>query len=240
MLFAAFSGEEKGLWGSNQFCETPTINLDSVRYMINFDMVGRLRGDTLAVYGTGTSPGWMELLESCNEDSLILVPSESGVGPSDHTSFYLEDIPVLHFFTGQHPDYHKPSDTPDKINYEGIVRIVDFVERVIRRLNAEAEWEFTPTKDQDEDSTPRFKVTLGVIPDYLFDGKGMRIDGVSEGRPAQLAGLERGDVVLSIDTVQVTDMMTYMGALSLFEAGQTSEVVVSRKGATQAFTVTWD
>ena len=240
MLFAAFSGEEKGLWGSNQFCETPTINLDSVRYMINFDMVGRLRGDTLAVYGTGTSPGWMELLESCNEDSLILVPSESGVGPSDHTSFYLEDIPVLHFFTGQHPDYHKPSDTPDKINYEGIVRIVDFVERVIRRLNAEAEWEFTPTKDQDEDSTPRFKVTLGVIPDYLFDGEGMRIDGVSEGRPAQLAGLERGDVVLSIDTVQVTDMMTYMGALSLFEAGQTSEVVVSRKGATQAFTVTWD
>ena len=108
MLFAAFSGEEKGLWGSNQFCETPTINLDSVRYMINFDMVGRLRGDTLAVYGTGTSPGWMELLESCNEDSLILVPSESGVGPSDHTSFYLEDIPVLHFFTGQHPDYTSP------------------------------------------------------------------------------------------------------------------------------------
>ena len=240
MLFAAFSGEEKGLWGSNQFCETPTISLDSVRYMINFDMVGRLRGDTLAVYGTGTSPGWMELLNSCNEDSLILVPSESGVGPSDHTSFYLEDIPVLHFFTGQHPDYHKPTDTPDKINYAGIVRIVDFVERVIRKLNAAEEWEFTPTKDQDEDSTPRFNVTLGVIPDYLFDGEGMRIDGVSEGRPAQLAGMERGDVVRSIDTVQVTDMMTYMGALSLFEPGQTSEVVVSRKGENQTFTVTWD
>ena len=134
----------------------------------------------------------------------------------------------------------RDSDTPEKINYDGIVRLVDYVERVIRKLNAEGDWEFTPTKDQDEDNTPRFKVTLGVIPDYLFDGEGMRIDGVSESRPAQLAGLERGDVVLSIDTVQVTDMMSYMGALSLFEAGQTSEVVVSRKGETQAFTVTWD
>lgn len=240
MLFTAFSGEEKGLWGSNKFCESPTINLDSVRYMLNFDMIGRLRGDTLAVYGTGTSPRWMELLESCNADSLVLVPSESGVGPSDHTSFYLEDIPVLHFFTGQHPDYHKPSDTPEKINYEGIIRIVDFVERVARRLNEEPDWLFTATKDQDEDSTPRFKVTLGVIPDYLFDGTGMRIDGVSEDRPAANAGLQRGDVVLAIDTVQVVDMMSYMGALSLFEAGQTSEVKVKRGGEEIVLSVNWD
>lgn len=240
LLFAAFSGEEKGLWGSNKYCESPTINLDSARYMINFDMVGRLRGDTLAVYGTGTSPGWMTLLEECNEDSLILVPSESGVGPSDHTSFYLEDIPVLHFFTGQHPDYHKPSDTPDKINYDGIVRIVDFVERVVRRLNEEPDWIFTATKDQDEESTPRFNVTLGVIPDYLYDGKGMRIDGVSEGRPAQLAGLQRGDVVLAIDTVDVVDMMSYMGALSLFQEGQTSEVVILRGTQELSFSVLWD
>ena len=240
MLFTAFSGEEKGLWGSNKFCESPTIDLDSVRYMLNFDMIGRLRGDTLAVYGTGTSPRWMELLESCNEDSLVLVPSESGVGPSDHTSFYLEDIPVLHFFTGQHPDYHKPSDTPDKINYDGIVRIVDFVERVARRLNDEPDWVFTATKDQDEDSTPRFKVTLGVIPDYLFDGKGMRIDGVSEGRPAANAGLQRGDIVLAIDTVQVVDMMSYMGALSLFEAGENSEVTIKRGSSILTLPVNWD
>ena len=180
-----FPEKKKACGDPINFANRQPINLDSVRYMLNFDMIGRLRGDTLAVYGTGTSPRWMEMLESCNTDGFILVPSESGVGPSDHTSFYLEDIPVLHFFTGQHPDYHKPSDTPDKINYEGIIRIVDFVERVARRLNDEPEWEFTPTKDQDEDSTPRFKVTLGVIPDYLFDGKGMRIDGVSEGRPAQ-------------------------------------------------------
>ena len=171
ILWAGFSGEEKGLWGSNHFCKNATVGLDSIKYMINLDMVGRMRGDTLAVYGTGTSPEWMELLEACNSDSLTLIPSESGVGPSDHTSFYLEDIPVLHFFTGQHPDYHKPSDTADKINAEGIRKVVDFVERIMRALDQKSKWPFTPTVDQDKDSTPSFKVTLGVIPDYLFDGK---------------------------------------------------------------------
>ena len=240
MLFAAFSGEEKGLWGSNQFCKSPTIPLDSVSYMINFDMIGRLRGDTLAVYGTGTSPRWMELLEECNEEGFVFVPSESGVGPSDHTSFYLEDIPVLHFFTGQHPDYHKPSDTAEKINYDGILRIVNFVERLIRRLDAEEEWVFTATKDQDEESTPSFKVTLGVIPDYLYSGIGMRIDGVSDDRPAAIAGLVRGDVVLQIDTVTVTDMMSYMTALSLFEPGAASLVTIERNGQREQKTVIWD
>jgi len=240
MLFAAFSGEEKGLWGSNQFCKTPTIPLDSVDYMINFDMIGRLRGDTLAVYGTGTSPRWMELLETCNEEGFVFVPSESGVGPSDHTSFYLQDIPVLHFFTGQHPDYHKPSDTAEKINNDGILRIVNFVERLINLLNAQEEWVFTATKDQDEESTPSFKVTLGVIPDYLFSGEGMRIDGVSENRPAALAGLIRGDIVTQIDTVNVTDMMSYMKALSLFQPGNESKVTVERGGQLEQVTVLWD
>ena len=240
LLFAAFSGEEKGLWGSNQFCKSPTVPLDSIDYMINFDMIGRLRGDTLAVYGTGTSPRWMELLEECNDERFIFVPSESGVGPSDHTSFYLEGIPALHFFTGQHPDYHKPSDTADKINVEGIVRIVNFVERLIQRLNEQEDWPFTATKDQDEESTPRFKVTLGVIPDYLFSGVGMRIDGVSEGRPAALAGLIRGDVVKRIDTVLVTDMMSYMTALSLFEAGSESDVIIERGGDEIQMSVIWD
>ena len=240
LLFAAFSGEEKGLWGSNQFCKSPAVPLESIDYMINFDMIGRLRGDTLAVYGTGTSPKWMELLEECNDEGFIFVPSESGVGPSDHTSFYLEGIPALHFFTGQHPDYHKPSDTAEKINVEGIVRIVNFVERLIQRLNEQDDWPFTATKDQDEESTPRFKVTLGVIPDYLFSGVGMRIDGVSEGRPAASAGLIRGDVVKQIDTVLVTDMMSYMTALSLFEAGSESNIIIERVGEEIQKTVLWD
>ncbi len=240
VLYAGFSGEEKGLWGSNHFCESPTVALDSIRYMINLDMVGRLRGDTLAVYGTGTSPRWMEVLEDCNEEGFILVPSESGVGPSDHTSFYLEDIPVLHFFTGQHPDYHRPTDTPEKLNYDGMLKIARYVERVMRRLDDETTWEFTKTKDQDEDSTPRFKVTLGVVPDYLYSGSGMRIDGVTEGRPAANAGLKRGDVVVRMDTVEVTDMMSYMQGLSVFDAGMTTEVEVERSGERIAVEVTWD
>ena len=240
ILWAGFSGEEKGLWGSNHFCKNSTIGLDSIKYMINLDMVGRMRGDTLAVYGTGTSPEWMALLEACNTDSLTLIPSASGVGPSDHTSFYLKDIPVLHFFTGQHPDYHKPSDTPEKINVLGIRKVVDFVERIMRALDQKSDWPFTATIDQDKDSTPSFKVTLGVIPDYLFDGQGMRIDGISEGRPASNANMKRGDVVVSIDTVMVTDMMTYMQALSMFDVGQTSTVVVKRGDKNVAVDVTWD
>ena len=239
ILVAAFSGEEKGLWGSNHFCEHPTVDLGRVKYMVNLDMVGRMRGDTLAVYGTGTSPGWMKLLESCNTDSLVLVPSESGIGPSDHTSFYLEDIPVLHFFTGQHPDYHKPSDTAEKLNYEGMQRIADFVERVMRALDGQQEWPFTATKE-DAAQTPRFKVTLGVVPDYLYQDKGMRIDGVTADRPAARAGLQRGDVVVRIDTIAVVDMQSYMQALSVFEAGQSSEVTVLRGGTSLQVRVIWD
>ena len=240
LLFAGFSGEEKGLWGSNQFCETPTIPLESIRYMINMDMVGRLRGDTLAVYGTGTTPDWMEILESCNEEGFVLVPSESGVGPSDHTSFYLEDIPVLHFFTGQHPDYHRPTDTADKLNYEGMARIANFIERLMRKLDATAELPFTATADQDSESTPSFKVTLGVVPDYLYSGEGMRIDGLTEGRPASNAGMKRGDIVVQMDTLKIVDMMTYMQALGNYEEGQTASVDVLRDGETITLEVLWD
>jgi len=239
ILVAAFSGEEKGLWGSNHFCEHPTVALSQVKYMINLDMVGRMRGDTLAIYGTGTSPGWMKLLESCNTDSLILVPSEGGVGPSDHTSFYLEDIPVLHFFTGQHPDYHRPTDTADRLNYEGMERIADFVERVMRALDGQPEWPFTATKDENSD-TPRFKVTLGVVPDYLYQDRGMRIDGVTPDRPAANAGLQRGDIVIGIDSLRVDDMRSYMSALSKYDAGSTSEVTVLRNGTSLQVRVTWD
>lgn len=226
-LFMAFSGEEMGLLGSNYFVKNPTIDTKKVSYMINMDMVGRIKKDsTLAVYGTGTSPIFKQVLKSHN-NHFKLVQQESGVGPSDHTSFYLADIPVLHFFTGQHQDYHKPSDDSEKLNYDGMYLISDYIFDIITDLDDNGKLAFRKTKNESE-STPRFKVGLGVIPDYLYDGKGMRIDGVSEDKPAQKAGLQKGDVVIQLGDSTITNMMSYMRALSIFKKGDKTKVVVKR------------
>lgn len=229
LLFIAFSGEENGLWGSNYFVKNPTIDLKTVNYMINMDMVGRLNAEkSLAIHGVGTSPSFSQALDPINTDGLKLVPSESGVGPSDHTSFYLQDLPVLHFFTGQHADYHKPSDDAEKINYEGLVQVVRYISRLITRLDETPKLAFTKTKDSSD--SPRFTVSMGVVPDYLYDGTGMRVDGVSEGKPAQAAGLLKGDIVLQLGDSTIQDMMGYMRALSVFKKGDSTLVVVERAG----------
>jgi arginine utilization protein RocB len=226
-LFMAFSGEEMGLLGSNYFVKNPTIDTKKVSYMINMDMVGRLKKDSaLAVYGTGTSPIFKQTLKSHNE-KFKLIQQESGVGPSDHTSFYLNDIPVLHFFTGQHEDYHKPGDDSEKLNYEGMETISSYIFNIITDLDNNGKLPFRKTKNESEE-TPRFKVGLGVIPDYMFDGKGMRIDGISEDKPAQKAGLQKGDIVIQLGDSTVIDMMSYMRALSVFKEGDKSKVVVKR------------
>ncbi|RED46320.1 PDZ domain-containing protein [Winogradskyella eximia] len=226
-LFLAFSGEEMGLLGSNYFSKNPTIDAASINYMINMDMVGRMKADsTLAVYGTGTSPMFKQTLKA-NNDKFKIVENESGVGPSDHTSFYLIDIPVLHFFTGQHEDYHKPGDDAEKLNYEGMNLISDYIYDIINDLDDNGELAFRKTKNESEE-TPRFKVGLGVVPDYLYDGKGMRIDGTREDTPAFAAGLQKGDVVLILGDSTITDMMSYMRALSVFDNGDEAAITVKR------------
>jgi len=228
-LFMAFSGEEMGLLGSNYFVKNPTIDSKKINYMINMDMVGRLKADsTLAVYGVGTSPIFKQIIKTHNS-KFKLIEKESGVGPSDHTSFYLADIPVLHFFTGQHEDYHKPSDDIEKLNYKGMETISNYIFDIITDLDDNGELEFKKTKNES-DGTPRFKVTLGVVPDYMYDGKGMRIDGVSEEKPAQKAGLQKGDIVIKLGDSTITDMMSYMRSLSAFKKGNTTKVVVKREG----------
>jgi hypothetical protein len=226
-LFIAFSGEEMGLLGSNFFVKNPTIDTKQVSYMINMDMVGRLNDEnTVAVHGVGTSPVFKQVLFANNE-GLTIAEHESGIGPSDHTSFYLADIPVLHFFTGQHSDYHKPSDDAEKLNYDGMQKVSDYIFRIITDLDDNGKLAFRKTKNETE-AVPDFKVTLGVVPDYLFTGKGMRIDGVSEDKPAQKAGLQKGDIVVKMGDHEVVDMMSYMKSLSLFEKGQTAKVTVER------------
>jgi hypothetical protein len=237
-LFIAFSGEEEGLLGSNYFVKNPTIDTKKVTYMLNMDMVGRLNAEkTLAVYGIGTSPILKQTVNA-NAGDLNIVENESGVGPSDHTSFYLADIPVLHFFTGQHEDYHKPSDDTEKVNFEGMKVVSNYIFSIIKDLDSQPKLPFRKTKNESE-VVPDFKVTLGVVPDYLFSGKGMRIDGVSEEKPAQKAGLLKGDVVVKMGEHEVTDMMSYMKCLSMFEKGQTAVVTVDRDGALKEVEVTF-
>ena len=240
VVFIAFSGEEMGLWGSNAFAKEHLGAFPAPRFMINMDMVGRLNAERqLAVYGTGTSPMWDGLLDEQNSYGFALKREVSGVGPSDHTSFYLADIPVLHFFTGQHEDYHRPSDDWDKINYAGLADVVDYIEGIVRSADALGEVPFSKTKDQSED-TPRFKVTLGVVPDYLYSDPGMRIDGVSEGRPAAKAGLQKGDIVTQMGDQAITSMMDYMKALSAFTKGQKVPVTVKRVDVVLVVDVTFD
>ncbi|WP_299115715.1 M28 family peptidase [uncultured Winogradskyella sp.] len=226
-LFMAFSGEEMGLLGSNYFSKNPTIDSKSINYMINMDMVGRMKPDsTLAVYGLGTSPMFKQTLKANNE-KFKLIQNESGVGPSDHTSFYLIDIPVLHFFTGQHEDYHKPGDDSEKLNYEGMGLISDYIFTIINDLDDNGKLAFRKTKNES-DNVPTFKVGLGVVPDYLFDGKGMRIDGTREDTPATNAGLQKGDIVIKLGESEVTDMMSYMAALSTYDKGDETSITVKR------------
>ena len=237
-LFIAFSGEEEGLLGSNYFVKNPTVDTKKVTYMLNMDMVGRLNAEkTLAVYGVGTSPILKQTVHA-NAGELKISENESGVGPSDHTSFYLADIPVLHFFTGQHEDYHKPSDDTEKVNFEGMEIVSNYIFSIIKDLDSQPKLPFRKTKNESE-VVPDFKVTLGVVPDYLFSGKGMRIDGVSEDRPAQKAGLRKGDIVVKMGEHEVTDMMSYMKSLSKFEKGQTTMVTVKRNDELKEFAVTF-
>ncbi len=230
-LFLAFSAEELGLVGSKKFVEKPSFSLENVNFMLNMDMVGRLNEEkVLAINGAGTSPTWKEALEKITFANIKIKTTDSGVGPSDHTSFYLKDMPVLHFFTGQHTDYHKPSDDSELVNYQGIFEVSMYIANLIENLNDRGKLVFTKTKDESQQGAS-FKVTLGVMPDYVYDGEGMRIDAVMDDRPAKKAGLENGDIVLQIGEIQVKTIYDYMDGLSKFKKGDKAKVKVKRKDA---------
>ncbi|HOZ79965.1 MAG TPA: M28 family peptidase [Ferruginibacter sp.] len=228
-LFIAFSGEELGLFGSKFFVEHPTVDLSTVNYMINMDMVGRLNDSThaLTVGGYGTSPSWGQTLTA--KDKFITVKFDSsGSGPSDHTSFYRKDIPVLFFFTGLHTDYHKPSDDADRINYTGELMVLKYIYKAIELNNGKGKPVFTKTREMQTGTSTRFKVTLGIMPDYSFTGDGVRADGVSAGKIAEKAGMKAGDIIVQIGDHSFADMQGYMEALSKFKKGDAAKVKVKR------------
>lgn len=238
-LFILFSGEELGLLGSKYFTEHPTTDFSNVNFMINMDMVGRLNPETktVVVNGTGTSPIWEPLLKSLATNQLKIKTDSSGIGPSDHTSFYLKDIPVLHFFTGSHTDYHKPSDDWDKINYDGAVAVLNLIRQVIEKLDGEPKLRFLKTKSNAMAVRSPFKVTLGVMPSYSSDEPGLKVDGVTDGRPAQKAGIQAGDLIIEMGEYPIKDVQSYMEALGKFEKGQTIVVKVKRGGEVLTFVV---
>ncbi len=254
-LFIAFSGEEMGLLGSKYFVNhapiflsgkvdstkfssketAPNPKLAQVNYVLNIDMLGRLDSTkrVLAINGIGTSPQFPKTVKSLKLDTtkIRITTTESGNGPSDHASFYLENIPVVHFFTGQHDDYHKPSDDEEKINYSGMKVSLDAIQQFIAVNNKVKKLPFTKTKDQTA-GRMKFKVSLGVMPDYTWSGKGMRIDGASDGKPAQKAGLQKGDVITKVGTFSINSIEDYMNALSKLEPGTAINVEIQRNNQT--------
>lgn len=237
-LFLCFSGEELGLVGSKKYAESPTIDLTKASFMINMDMIGRLNADRgLVVGGVGTAPNFVPLINGTKTD-LNIKQDSAGIGPSDHTSFYLKNIPVLFFFTGQHMDYHKPSDDVEKVNFAGEVSVLEYAVQLIEALDKEPKLKFQETKAK-EDDTPRFKVTLGIMPDYTYSGEGVHVDGVIDDRPASKAGMKRGDVIVKMGDLDVHDLRDYMKALSMFKKGDSTKVKVMRGSASQEMEVTF-
>ena len=227
-LFICFSGEELGLFGSKYFTQHPSVDLQKVNYMINCDMVGRLNETTksLTIGGFGTSPFWANLLPRKTKYFNIKFDS-SGVGPSDHTSFYLKNIPVLFFFTGTHKDYHRPTDDVEKINFTGELRIIQYIFDVINNTNKSGKIPFSKTSDQ-QIYGPRFTVTLGIMPDYTFSGNGLRTDAILDGKIAQKTGMLAGDIITKLGDFTVNDINSYMAALSKFKKGDAAKITIMR------------
>jgi len=237
-IFALFSGEEDGLMGSKKLAETIKTTYPNTIFMINMDMVGRLNKDKdLTVGGVGTSPILSDLVKKYKPAGVNLALDESGVGPSDHTSFYLKDIPVLFLFTGTHNDYHKPSDDADKINYPGEKVITNYVFNLANALANEKEILFTKTKVTTTKAVPKYKVTLGIMPSYADSKDGMLIDGVMDNRPAANAGIEQGDVLTKIGKCEVKEVYSYMDCLAKINSGEEHLVTVKRNGKEKVFNV---
>lgn len=232
LLFIAFSGEEKGILGSSYYAKHMTVDTNTVRMMINMDMIGRLREQDkgLMIMGTGTCPEFKHYFDSVLTTDMKLTLRESGTGPSDHTAFYNRDIPVLFFFTGAHEDYHTPRDVVDKIDFNGVAKVADLVADITTYFdNYGGPLTFQKTKgDSGRMSHAAFSVTLGIMPDYMAEIKGLKVDGVTPDRPAERAGILKDDIIVKIGEYDVDDIYTYMNCLSKFRKGDSTVVVVQR------------
>jgi aminopeptidase YwaD len=243
ILFIAFSGEELGLLGSAYYVKNPLLPLENTVAMLNMDMIGRLNDRKLIVYGVGTSPRFEELANRHNKDSMfVLKLVKDGFGPSDHSSFYAKNIPVFHFFTDLHGDYHRPSDDYDKINYEGMQSVLSYIASIVLEL---ANMPERPQYVRVETPRPAGDVAgrssrsyTGTIPDFGEQGEGMRISGVREGSPAAKAGLQGGDIIIKFGKVEIKNLYDYTYALGEYNPGDQVEVIFKRGNETKTVKLT--
>ena len=232
ILFLAFSGEEMGLLGSAHYVDKPTVDLENAIAMINMDMIGRMTDKKLMIFGIGTADKWEGILDSANTGNLDLNLVKDGTGASDHTSFYYKDIPVLHYFTDTHADYHRPSDDTEYINMNGTALALHHLVRVIVQLDEldRSDMEFIEAPGEQRQSMSLEGPTLGVLPDYGYEGEGMKITGVTKGRAAANAGVQGGDIIVGIAGEELSDIYAYMGMLNKLKKGQLTTITVLRDG----------
>lgn len=239
VVFVAFSGEERGLLGSLYYCDHPAFPLDKTVAMLNMDMVGRVRPDDkdhkdrLVVGGVGTAKSFEKLVDDANARSgFHLSKDKSGVGPSDHTSFYLAKVPVYFFFTGEHAEYHTPKDRPETINFSGILKVADLVDRMATTIaSARERPEYVAGVGGSMGGRPGGP-KLGVMPRYEESGDGMELSGVMPGGAAEAAGLKKGDKITAIGGKPVKNVQDYMAAMSGLKRGEDVELTITRDGKT--------
>ncbi len=230
LVLVAFSGEEMGILGSRAYVRDPAVPLEKTVAMINMDMVGRLR-ESLIVFGADSGDRFKELLA---DSPIKIAYNKDPIGPSDHTSFYLKNIPAIHLFTGAHADYHKPSDTADKVNFDGLRRVSDLVESLARRIaDAPERMKFVKVEGAAPiTGAPRKGATpyLGLMPDYGHDGPGVKLAGVAPGSPAEKAGLRENDVILQFDGRDCADVKAYSAEFFKRRPGEEVSLTYERGG----------
>jgi len=241
VMLAFWSGEELGLIGSNAYVNKPVLPLDRLAAYVNFDMVGRMVDNKLSMQATGSSPVWNRLVEQANVASgFDLQMQPDPFQPTDVASFNQVSVPSLNFFTGTHTDYHKPSDTADKINFEDLDRIVDFAAVIVKRLgDAPDAPVFTKVEQSSEQGTRSgVRIFTGTVPDYSTEVKGLLLSGVIGGGPAEQAGMAKGDVIVEIAGQTIANIYDYTYALEVLKIGQPVKVVYQRNGERRETTLT--
>ncbi len=231
LLFMTFSGEEEGLFGSQQYVKSPLFSFDHTQAMINMDMIGRLKDSILIIEGMGTSPAWDSIFRSISsaKKPFVIRYKQDGEGPSDHASFYRKHLPVLFFFTGLHKDYHRASDTKDKLDYNGEANILKLVSEVIKQTaNTLSKIPFTIVPIDTTKKSTSFKVYVGGVPDYGYDGEGLKISDVTPGSPAAKAGLLAEDIIVKFGELQIKNIYDYTNALSSLHPGDKIIALIKR------------